>query len=73
MIQGIFLVGGFVLAAALVPAVVAGGGVPLSSALVTGGVLAGYTGAFLKMGQRVSAVGTGLNALLWAVLAVQAL
>lgn len=72
MIQSIFLVGGWVLTAALVPTILAGGGPVLSSCLVTLGLLTAYTGAFMKMGQWVSAVGVGCSALAWAVLAVQA-
>ncbi len=70
--QLIFLVGGFLLGAALVPTVLARGGPQLSTSLLTGGVLAAYTGTFAVQHQYVSALGLGVNTVLWGVLAVQA-
>lgn len=73
MIQLVFLIGGFILAGALVPTVLAGGGPVLSTCLTTFGVLAAYTGAFMYMRQWVSAAGVAVSALLWLILAGQAL
>lgn len=70
--QLIFLVGGFVLAAALVPTILAGGGPVLSTCLLTGGILAAYTFAFYRMKQYWSTLGTALSASAWAILGVQA-
>lgn len=67
-----FLVGGWLLALALLPAIAAGGGVPLSTCLLTGAVIWAYTGTFIATKQRVSALGTGASAVLWTVLLVQA-
>lgn len=72
MIQLVFLIGGWLLSAALLPAVLAGGGVPLETSGLTCAVLTAYTLAFLHMRQYGSAAGVGSNAVLWGVLMWQA-
>lgn len=73
LIEATFLVGGFVLGVALVPTVLAGGGPTLSTSVTTAAVLSAYVVAFIAMNQKVSALGIGVNAVLWAVLAGQAI
>lgn len=69
--EAVFLVGGWALAAALIPTVLANAPPPLSTSLLTGTVLSGYTATFIQQKQYVSAVGIAANALLWWVLAWQ--
>jgi hypothetical protein len=71
--QTVFLGGGFVLAAALLPTIAAGGGPQLSTSVLTATVLASYTWAFARQQQRWSALGVGLNAAAWVVLSLQAI
>ena len=73
MTQYVFLVGGFLLAAALVPTILAGGGPVWSTCLLTGGVLAAYTVAFTEQEQYLSALGTFASAAGWLILLTQAL
>ena len=67
----VFLVGGLLLAAALLPTVAAGGGVPVATCALTGGVLTAYAVTFAVGRQWASAAGVGLNAALWGVLLIQ--
>ncbi len=66
--QYIFLVGGFALAAALIPTVVGSGKPDWSTSALTGAVLLLYTVSFAAQRQWVSAAGLAANAALWAVL-----
>lgn len=69
----IFLVGGLVLSAALLPAVRARTVMPLSGALVTAGVLTAYVPAFVALDAYASAGSLALNAAMWWVLVAVAL
>lgn len=71
MVQLVFLIGGFVLAAALLPTVFGREKPERSTCALTGTILTAYTLAFVQMGQWLSALGVGLTALLWMVLLVQ--
>ncbi len=71
-VQLVFLLGGFVLAAAAAPMVFGSVTPPLASSLATVLPLAAFTAAFARQRQYVSAAGTGLNAAMWAALAVRA-
>ncbi len=66
----VFAVGGVLLGLGLVPLVTAETPAPWTGSLLTGVVLAMYSGAFLTLGLRLGAVTVGVNALMWfAVLA----
>lgn len=69
--QYVFAVGGWVLAAALLPTVV---GAPLGFALtagVTGTVLTSYAASFVAQGQPQAAWAVQINGLLWLVILAQ--
>lgn len=71
-LQLVFLLGGFVLAAAAAPMVFGDVTPPLPSSLATVVPLVAFTAAFTYQRQYVSATGTGLNAVMWTALAVRA-
>lgn len=67
----VFLVGGWLLAVALLPTVFGEAKPEPSTSLLTSAVLTAYVGSFLSLRQYLSAVGVGASALLWWVLFVQ--
>jgi hypothetical protein len=71
--QAIFLVGGFLLAASLLPSVFSESKPDVRTSLIAGSVLALYTASFLAMGQKWSALGVVASTTLWFVLLAQGL
>lgn len=65
----VFTVGGFALAASLVPAVWRRQPPPLATSLLTGTVLAAYVPTFASLFLWASAAAVGVSALLWGTLA----
>ena len=69
----VFLIGGFVLAAALLPTVFGDFKPDSLTSLITGTVLSLYTVTFWTLKQKVSAFGIGSSAILWIILLIQSL
>ena len=69
--QLIFLIGGFILAAALLPSIFSEFKPNRKTSFVTGIVLLFYLLAFVSLGQYISAVGMVFSVILWMILFVQ--
>lgn len=68
--DAVFTLGGFLLAASLLPAVWRRQPPPLATSLLTGIILTAYVPAFVTLGLMPSAVSVGTAAALWGTLAV---
>lgn len=71
--DALFGAGGIVFAAALVPSVLSGAEVPLTTSIPTAIFLAAFVVAYASLGLRYASVTTAVSATLWLILAAQVL
>ncbi len=69
--EAVFTIGGFLLAASLLPAVIHKQPPPATTSGLTGGILAIYAPTFLSLGLPLSSLAVAIAAVLWGVLLVQ--
>lgn len=69
--EAVFTIGGFMLAASLLPAIIHRQPPPAATSGLTGGILAIYAPTFLSLGLPLSALAVTIAAILWGVLLIQ--
>jgi len=67
----LMMIGGFGFALALIPSIVGERKPAKSSCAITGGILTSYVVAMATLGLILSAIATGITAIMWWVLLIQ--